>query len=349
MAKSFGVSRKTIRQALDRLKQENLIHSIRGKGTFVADSASRRLVNPTSMVGFMAPNFKHPMETSIVEGVREYLSNYDLDLILWSSDADPATEAKYLKRAQKIGLSGLIWWPHLPAQNHEFLQNMVDDGFPMVLVDRQYPGLDCLSVEPDHYNGMKEIITYLISLGHKKIGFITGSQKQREVVESIRLREGAYLDAMTEAGLKFDERWMVALDPEMLRCADVNSTAMDMLAYEPAHKLLALGDSRPTAIVLLFDELAPSVLKALKNGSLRVPGDISLVGFNDSPVAKFLEVPLTTVRYPTRKVGRLAGELMEKLIRGERVEGKRNLVGTELVIRSSAAQHVEQGYYIQLK
>ncbi len=337
LADEFGISRKTLRNALDRLKKRKIVRSIKGKGTFIVESTSLTQINPTTMVGMIAPNFKQPMETAIVEGVREYLSGCDLDLILWSSEANPAIEAKYLKRAEQIGISGLIWWPHLPATNHEFVRTMVEDGFPMIMIDRSYPGIDTPVVEPDHYNGMKDAVKHLISLGHKKIGFVTGSAEQRDVVESIKLREQAYIDAMREAGLYIDDRWMVALDPDMLRFADVQPSAMHMVAYEPVHKLLVLDKSiRPTAIVLLFDELAPGSLKAIKNEGLNVPEDISLVGFNDIPVARLLEVPLTTVRYPTRKVGRLAGELMEKLITGEQIERKKYLIETQLVIRSSS-------------
>lgn len=335
LADEFGVSRKTLRVAMNRLKGQNLLQSIKGKGTFIVESSLDHAGVSTTMVGMIAPNFKHPMETALVEGVREYLSDCGFDLILWSSEANPSIEAKYLKRAQQIGIAGLIWWPHLPTANHEFVRKMVEDGFPMVMVDRQYPGLDSPAVEPDHYNGMKEAVSYLISLGHKKIGFITGSLEQRDIVEAIKLREKAYFNAMQEFGLDIDDRWIAALDPDLVRSADVNSSVMEMLAYEPVHKLLALGDNRPTAVVLLFDELAPGALKAIKNERLKVPEDISLVGFNDSPVARLLEVPLTTVRYPTHEVGRLAGELLEKLIKGEDVEQK-NLTDTELIVRSSS-------------
>ncbi len=341
LAEQFGISRKTLRNALGRLKKRNIVRSIKGKGTFIVASSSLAQVNPTTMVAMIAPNFKHSMETAIVEGVREYLSSCDLDLILWSSEANPAIEAKYLKRAEQIGISGLIWWPHLPATNHEFVRKMVEDGFPMVMVDRQYPGLDCPAVEPDHYNGMKDAVRYLISLGHKKIGFVTGSAEQRDVVESIKLREQAYIDAMREADLYMDDRWMIALDPDIVHYADANPAVMEILAYEPVHKLLALGAARPSAIVLLFDELAPGALKAIRNEGLNVPEDVSLVGFNDSPIARLIEVPLTTVKYPTHKVGRLAGELMEKLITGEQIERKRYLIETELVIRNTTRRIVD--------
>ncbi len=335
LAEQFSVSRKTLRNALDRLKKRNVIKAIKGKGTFIVSSGALSSLNLTSMIGIIAPNFKHPMETAIVEGVREYLSGCELDLVLWSSEANPATEAKYLKRAQEIGISGLIWWPHLPAVNHEFVYKMSEDGFPMIMVDRQYPGLDCPVVEPNHYTGMLEAVKYLISLGHKRIGFITGSQEQRELVESIKLREQAYLDALQQADLPIDERLIISLEPDMVRCADSNPIAMDMLGYEPLHRLLSLKQDRPSAIVLLFDELAPGAIKAIRNEGLKVPDDISLIGFNDSPIARHLDVPLTTVKYPTYQVGRLAGELMEKLITGQRIEKQKYLVDTELIIRNT--------------
>ena len=92
---------------------------------------------------------------------------------------------------------------------------------------------------------------------------------------------------------------------------------------------------RPTAVVLLFDELAPGALRAIKNENLKIPADVSLVGFNDSPVAKLLEVPLTTVHYPSQQVGETTAEVLEKLIGGQKFEQVRWTLPAELVIRSS--------------
>ena len=245
LCKQFNVSRHTVLRTLSELQAEGFVRRHRGKGTFVVHTALNWLVNPTAMVGLMGANFSSPLTSAIAEAVMLRLKDFERDLVLWSSQADPGVEEGYLAKAEKIGLSGLIWWPHLPAQNAERVRSLLRGDFPMVMIDRPYPEVDCPVVEPDNYTGMKQAVEFLIKLGHRRIGFVSHDLASQMTVKAIQDRERAYLDTLTNAGLRRSSRLAgpgrcgpdpaVRGRPEILRHHRLRANAQTYRARSPPH------------------------------------------------------------------------------------------------------------------
>jgi DNA-binding LacI/PurR family transcriptional regulator len=194
------------------------------------------------------------------------------------------------------------------------------DEFPFVLIDYDDDAPGCGVVNASNRRGAREAIRYLIGLGHRRIGFITG----RERVGATYERLAGYREAMAAAGLE-------------VRPADiVHGDFLEARGHAAGHELLERPD-RPTAIFASSDMAAFGVLRAAEDLRIDVPGRLSVVGFDDIPEAARVTPALTTVRQPLREMGRVAvNQLLARLGEPGR-QPSRVVLDTELIIRGSAA------------
>jgi LacI family transcriptional regulator len=194
-------------------------------------------------------------------------------------------------------------------------------AFPVVAVDPHQANTDFPAVISTNYQGSIEAISYLQSLGHRRIGFITG---RPDLQSSIR-RLAGYRDGLVQTGTPFD--------PDLVVIGDyTHATAVDC-----AQRLLTLADP-PTAIMAASDETALGVYDAATARSLRIPEDLSVVGFDNTVESALVDPPLTTVDQSIERMGSLAAEIVLKLIQGHPLESQLNKVPTRLVIRQSCQQ-----------
>jgi LacI family transcriptional regulator len=161
---------------------------------------------------------------------------------------------------------------------------------------------------------------YLLALGHRRIGFIAGPPQ----LMCSRARLDGYRTALETAGL--------GVDDELIHRGNFYHEA----GFAAGSQLLRLSDP-PTAIFAASDQMALGVYQAVRRRGLRVPDDISVVGFDDLPDVQWCSPPLTTVRQPLAKMGLLAARTVLRLAQGERIESPRVELATELVVRDSAA------------
>ncbi len=147
----------------------------------------------------------------------------------------------------------------------------------------------------DAYRGAACAVSYLAALGHRKIGFIGPTQKKHQVFNEHRYK--GFLDAMAEAGIPVDEDFIV----------DTILTAAD--GYESAQTLIRRG-KLPTALFCGNDTVALGAMRALNEGGIKIPGDISIVGFDNIDTVKYVKPALTTIAVPTQELGRLAVKVL---------------------------------------
>jgi LacI family transcriptional regulator len=194
-------------------------------------------------------------------------------------------------------------------------------GVPLVFMDVGQVGPKMSHVAIDYANGVKQAVDHVVALGHKQVGFISGPLD----LHSARTRRQAFLDAVRGHGLLPDKRFI----REGTHTAEGGQKAMASMLRLSRH---------PTAVVSSNDWTAIGALHAIHAAGLRVPSDISLVGFDDIPLASYTNPSLTTVRMSAADVGTTAFEALFKLIGGERLEGDVYQVPTRLVVRESTAK-----------
>jgi LacI family transcriptional regulator len=265
------------------------------------------------LVHLVFPCLDSPWAIEIIRGVTES----ELDVVV-SSKADTASErwAEHLASAGPAGAI-IVTCELTPQQRQAFSRA----HFPCVLIDPvDLPGPDVPSVGAANWAGGLAATRHLLEQGHRRIGVISGPRH----LQCSRDRIDGYLAALDEAGLH--------VDPTLIRYGDFHHFG----GYSRARELLALPE-RPTAIFAGSDEQAFGVVEAARVRGLGVPGDLSVVGFDDLPMSRWASPPLTTVRQPLAQMGCVAAQMLQALMEGQAITTSRVELPTSLIVRSSTA------------
>ncbi len=327
VAREAGVSVSTVSRVLNNkpdvaeATREAVRAAIRRLG-YVANPSARRLAGGrTGILGLVIPDFTSPYAMEIVRGVGEATNEAGYDLILYSvldQHRDEERERSWLNILSRGLVDGLLLV--LPRSSGEVLMALAHRGFPVVLIDHRGIDSDLPSVSATNTEGALEATRYLLSLGHRRIGFITGLLDYRAGADRL---EG-YRQALAQAGIPFD--------PDLVVEGDFQRRA----GYEGTLALMRLPDP-PTAIFASNDAEAFGALDALRDLGLRVPEDVSLVGFDDIPAAAETRPPLTTVRQPLMDMGSQATQLLFDLLNGRADVHQRIQLPTRLIVRESCS------------
>jgi DNA-binding LacI/PurR family transcriptional regulator len=208
-------------------------------------------------------------------------------------------------------------------QDDTIVRRLVEDGFPVVLINRRIDGVETDYVGTDNVRGAVRAMEYLIALGHTRVGFIGGAALSSA---SSDRREG-YLQALARAGL--------AVTPELMLEGDLRQKG----GYAAARRLLSLAIP-PTAIFAGNDLMALGVMEVATQMGRQIPEDLSLVGYDDNQVAALPGVQLTTVRQPAYEMGKLAAELLLDRLRAGSTQDwilRQITLRSELVVRRTTA------------
>jgi LacI family transcriptional regulator len=240
---------------------------------------------------------------------------------LYTTHRTASKEANYVANLATGMVDGLLLV--LPRSPVDFIGNLTQRKFPFVLIDHQGAGRDCPAVGATNWQGAYNATEYLIKLGHARIGFITGSMDLGCAVD----RLDGYRSALRTHHIPFA--------PELV----YEGTFFQPDGYAGAQTLLDLRDP-PTAIFASNDVMAMGVMDAVRSRGLRLPADISVVGFDDIPQASLVRPALTTVNQPLEKMGRVATQKLLDLLQKPDTKAERIELPTELIIRDSCCNEV---------
>lgn len=255
-----------------------------------------------------------PWAVEILRGVTESGLDVVVNTLARAPDAD------WVQSLIDGGRKGaLVVTSHLTAADQRRLGR---SHLPVVVIDPiDMPGQDVPSVGATNWAGGLSATEHLIELGHRRIAVIGGP----EDFLCSRARIDGYRAAVERAG--------IGVDPDLVRHGNFHHEG----GYDEARVLLELPDP-PTAIFAGSDEQAFGVMEAARQAGLSVPHDLSVVGFDDLPMARWSSPPLTTVRQPLADMGRMAGRILHQLIDGRVLDSQRLELATHLVPRASTAR-----------
>jgi DNA-binding LacI/PurR family transcriptional regulator len=257
----------------------------------------------------------YPIE--IINGVERVADEHQLAVVVSESQGRQTPRREWIERVLVRCPTGVI--PVFSDLSVDQQTRLSDRGIPFVVLDPNgVPGDQVPSVGSTNWHGGLSATRHLLELGHRRIAVITGP---RWALCS-RARLDGYRAALESAG--------VPVDPSLIREGEFEIA--DGLKHTMA--LLRLSD-RPTAIFALNDGMAIGVYRAASQAGLRIPEDLSLVGFDDYPLDEWLVPPLTTVRQPLREMGAAAARMVLELAEGRPLAENRRELATELVVRSS--------------
>nr|PZN10300.1 MAG: LacI family transcriptional regulator [Caldicoprobacter oshimai] len=322
VAKRAGVSPSTVSRALsgkvpvDKETRERVMEAVRALNYKPNILAKGLKEGRTNTVGLIVPNICNPVFPAVARGVEDVAREHGFTVILCNTDEDIEAEKDYVEKLQKRWVDGFIFATAREESQHIF--ELKEKGFPVVLVVRHMDqAVDAVVI--DNYKSSFEAVKYLINTGHRRICIINGDTSLTLYKE----RFEGYRHALQAAGLP--------IMPELV----LDVAGRDDNGYGAVTAMLKKG-ILPDAVFATSDPRAIGAIRAIKDCGLSVPGDISVVGFDDLDISAFLDPPLTTVSQPLYEMGARAARRLIDMINGEKSgQPKVELVEANLVIRKS--------------
>lgn len=329
LARAAGVSNSTVSRALRdnpvisaevRGRIQQLAHEMGYTPNAVAQSLQTQR---THTIGLVCTSIADPFWADVMQGVEEVARPAGLSVFLGTSHHDPAQELVAIETFRRRRVDGLLVADSRISR--QYAERLLQADVPTVLINSQAEGQSALvhSVAVDDYHGARIAVEHLLQLGHRAVGYLGVGNRPR----SNTRRLAAYRDALSAAGIVPQQRWVVIAPEEDEVHAD------DVAAGQAiVHALL---DAGVTAIFCYNDMLAVGALMTCRDQAVAVPRDVSVIGFDDIPLARYVTPPLTTIYQPRHDLGRYAMRMLLALLEGR--PGTRHVLTPTLVQRASTA------------
>lgn len=304
VARLAGVSTATVSRVLAnpgmvRPKTHALVMAAVRRSGYTPNSTARNLrTQRTMMILAVVPNLANPVFAQILRGIDDALSESGYGIVIGNLDNRQEREARYVDLALSRRIDGvLLMSGRIPADGR---RSMGEAALPMVALCAAVPGAAMPSVTVEDREAAQAAVAHLVRLGHRRLGYVSGPPGN--VIEGERyagFRKGAAAAGLSEADLvRWEGRFVFAA------------------GVAAAEAFLRLR-RRPTGIFAACDESAVAFVKTVRAAGLRVPEDVSVIGFDGSEFADYAEPTLTTLRQPLQALGRAGAEAILKLIRNE--------------------------------
>lgn len=344
LAKALGLSRPTVARAVAELVSEGILMREQRSGTFVGDKAAARRKSGARTVGVLMPWLTQDSSTGEVTA---HVENDRIRLPYWRESMDLEVlhgavsvlnergcrflvlpnntvkeEAEVLSRLPDEEVDGALVMPADSQANEVMFAKIVDDGLPIVFIDRYCPSVNADRVTTDNLGGAKRAVQYLVGRGHRRIAFFTDFS----TLTSAQDRLAGYKAGLEEAGIPYDDN--IVCGPQIARYG------WWRLDFALEH---CLGLPDPiTAVVCMNDTSVLATLEAAERLRVSIPGDLDVIGFFDDRFAHDVRTPFARMKQSTLQMGQLAAQLLMDRIDGKAPAGPQHiLLPAELVTEDS--------------
>lgn len=323
VAKEAGVSHATVSRVINnkdivKPSTRQRVMKAMDKLGYQANVQARALAGGSSkVIGLLVHGLGNPYIGQLTHGIDEECNRVHYDMMLYTTRRQSSKEAGYANLLMKGVTDGLLII--LPQRPDSYLDFLREKEFPYVLVDYRSEDERDSSVICNNFRGAYRAVEHLWELGHRRIACITGPEDTHSGQERLK----GYQQALTDKGLP--------IDPALIARSDF----MQLGGFQAAGRLFDSLMEAPTAVFACSDLMALGCIDAARARGLRVPDDLSVVGFDDIPQASYLHLPLTTVHQPLAEMGRIATRmLLDKIQNPDQLPQKIELP-TTLVIRQT--------------
>ena len=324
VAQEAGVSVSTVSRVLNAKvdvadETQDRVQAVIDRLGYTSNLAARSMRSRRkNLLGLVVPDIGWPYSIEVMKGVNRAIAESSFDLVVYTTgdirkSGAPSHEQYYISLLNNSVTDGVMIVASAAA---EFITDS-----PIVAVDPHMVNPNYPSIQGMNHQGAVDAVKYLIGLGHRRIGFIGG----RPEIASAILRLNGYQDALKEAGIPVDDA--------LIMPGDFTTET----GYQCGHKLLTMKDP-PTAIFAANDQSAIGVFQAAEELKLRIPEDVSIVGFDNISEAKYLG--LTTVDQALAEMGYVAIHMLIRLVNKETLASQTYEMPTKLVVRSSCCELV---------
>ncbi|GAB6930436.1 GntR family transcriptional regulator [Paenibacillus sp. JCM 10914] len=330
LSSRFGVSRITTRRALEELERGGFIYRIKGSGSFVKPRSKgneQRSEGTEKMISLILPSEDERGTMGYIRGASDWLNANGYYLSIHQSDYDSQKERDLLEMLTRKGIAAIILYPRNDLTNFDILHRLCLEEYPIVTIDKYFDSLPLGAVVSDNFNGSYQSVSRLIELGHRKIAFLTAVSI--ESTSSVRDRYFGYCHALKDHGLPVDSRY-IKLNMKGYR----EQVGVERFYDELLDSYRAEG---VTAVQTENDLIAANLLNLCLERGIRIPEDISIIGFDNNPVTEHVIIPLTTVEQNFYEIGRQAAESVVQWLERGVQPSSRTLVPVKLVERGTTA------------
>ncbi|OHX68513.1 LacI family DNA-binding transcriptional regulator [Flammeovirga pacifica] len=324
IAKELGVTPTTVSRALnggERIseKTKNKVISLAKKWNYRPNIIARNLQNQTSKtVGVIIPEFNHNFFSMMLHGVEEKIRELGFQLMIGSSGRNYDQEKSTCFKMSDAKVDGLLIALSKDMKDYSYLQQIRDEGTPIVLLDRICEDIDTSVVITDDFQGASQAVDYLLSLGHQKILHVKGENG----ISTTFNRYMGYVEALKRKKIPIDQNLILTSEDEI----------------ELKKQLISIFNQKdhPTAIFAFSDYLAFIIMETLKSIGLEIPKDVSIIGYADEPISTYTSPKLSTVKQPSFEMGKKAVELLFDYQKEEKYQHV--ILKTKLIIRESTLE-----------
>lgn len=280
------------------------------------DSALKRQTTIYQTILVLVPDFVNPFYAHIIDGIQQTAHNNDFEVFLMpTKDSYPST-GYLVNLIKKEGFSGVLWLCSTPPTD---LLTVIEHHCPIVMCCEYPQDHECSYVSIDDASAAYKAVNYLISTGCRKIGMVNCSLKYKYA----RHRREGYLQSLEAAGLEQNPEWYVTIP-----------TIDYTLAYSAVLQTLN-AEPRPDAFFTCSDVYAAATINAAQSLGIRVPEELSVIGFDNIETSRMTFPPITTIAQPGYQMGQQACSLLVEKILNPQLSDRHILLNTELVIRDS--------------
>lgn len=323
----FGVSRVTVRQAIANLVDKDILYTVKGKGTFVSINSSLVADEPPAnfqkTIAMLVSSISNSYFSNLAKGIEDACKLEGYNVMFSSTSSNPELEEKYIREFLDHNVDGMILAPSESAPLTPYVAQLCRETKKLVIVNEVLPGYDVNNVSSDDCEGAYLATKHLLELGHRKIAHLRGAHN----VANANDRMAGYIKALKEYGIESDNQLINGIKLFDREGAKLNTLALLELPQE----------KRPTAIFAYSDITAAVAYNTIKEKGLRVPEDISLVGYGDLLETARMGIELTSVRQNGYDIGKTACEILLDSIQRDS-PSKKVLLAPKLIIRKSCAE-----------
>jgi LacI family transcriptional regulator, repressor for deo operon, udp, cdd, tsx, nupC, and nupG len=323
IARLAGVSVSTVSRALadsplvTEETRQRIKQAVGETGYVINHVASGLRLQRSRQILVMLPSIANPFFAELVLGIEEEAQARGFGVLVGNTSGAQAREEALARHLLTGAVDGLIL---LTGRMPALLAGIAAIEDRVVAVSERIPGAGVATVSIDHVAGARDAVAHLAALGHRRIAHIAGPVGSILTAQRIK----GFRQAMTEANLPVEE-------------ASITFGNFTFDSGEAALRILLAIDPRPSAVFCSNDEMAIGAIKAARALGLRVPEDLSVVGFDDIHFAGVYDPPLTTIHQPRRAIGRTAASLLFDQLAHKRAQRRHTELRHSLVVRDSAA------------
>jgi len=325
VAKVAGVSKSTVSQYLNKrfhfmgedtkYKITQAIEDLNYKPNYIARSLKQK---KTSTIGVIVANISHSFSTQIIQAIESYCQLNQFHVIVSNADDSPEKEKNHIEMLLAKQVDGLIVFP--TGENQQVYQNLLDENFPLIFIDRLGPNGKGTSILLDNEKAIHLAVKHLTEENVYNLGIVTTTLKQQLTPRLERV--DAFHKVMQKKGIRFNENFIIS--------TEIKNMKNDI-------KKMLLVDNPPNGIIAGNDLSLLQVLELFREENVKIPEDISVIGIDEVSFAKAFHPTITTIAQPIFDMGTEAAKILIKKINKEiKEDDKIYRFEPEIIVRESS-------------